>query len=537
MKKQTLLPQLSELDLLRGELILCSGKEFGEVSFSMSCDKDVREMFDLAISLLHSFEYREAEKAFVRVIDADPECAMAYWGVAMSIYHELWTPPNEADLKKGSRLVEIASGLKMSSREKQYLDAIAAYYQDWENTDHKTRAKEYEKKMEALYKTDTSDVEALVFYALALNSTADPADQSLSNQRKAGAMLEELFKDQPNHPGIAHYIIHNYDNPTLAHKALETARRYADIAPASAHAQHMPSHIFTRLGLWEESISSNLNSASSATCYAEYVDMKGNWFQEIHAIDYLVYAYLQLGDNAKANEQYEYLRSMREVNKEGLFAIAYPFAAIPARITLENKNWEKAANINIHETNVDFNKFPWQKAIIHYARSLGASRTGDIAKAQEEHGQLKSIHDKLVDKGDEYFATQVLIQMKASEAWIEMGKGNHESAITLMAEASDLESKSNKHPVTPCEVLPAAELLGDMYAALGQHQNAVDAYIENLKMRPNRLNSLYGAALASEAIGDTQQATEYYRKLANLGKGNIDQRQELLEAEKHLAQL
>lgn len=272
------IPDLSSLDLLRGDIILCSGKKFGEVSFSVGCNTSVRETFDLALSLLHSFEYAEAEKAFVKVIDGDSDCAMAYWGIAMSKYHALWFAPSSKDLERGRVLVKIGEGHAKSERERVYLDAIAAFYDDYEIFDHETRASRYEKKMEALYQTYDRDTEAAVFYALALNSTADPTDESFTNQRKAGEILESLAVAQPNHPGIAHYIIHNYDNPVLAHKALATARRYADIAPASSHAQHMPSHIFTRLGLWEESIQSNLNSAASAQCYGESAQLKGYLF-------------------------------------------------------------------------------------------------------------------------------------------------------------------------------------------------------------------------------------------------------------------
>jgi tetratricopeptide (TPR) repeat protein len=536
-EKSRAIEELSNIELLRGDLILCSGKEFGEVSFALSCDYSVREMFDLAISLLHSFEYREAEKAFVRVIDGDPECAMAYWGVAMSIYHELWTPPKEKDLAKGAKLIEIARLLELDEREKSYIDAIAAYYDNWETLDHKTRAENYEQKMKALYMSDSTDVEATVFYALALNSTADPKDESLTNQKKAGAILEELFRERPNHPGIAHYIIHNYDNPPLAHKALETARRYADIAPSSAHAQHMPSHIFTRLGLWNESVSSNINSASSAVCYTEEAGMEGHWFQEVHAIDYLVYAYLQMGDNKKAREQYEYLKTMKNVNPEGMFAIAYPFAAVPARISLENKDWKSAAGIEVHESNVDFENFPWQEAIVHYARGLGGCRSGDLDLAQGEIEKLKALHEKLVEEKSDYFANQVLIQIKTCEAWLALGNGDQELALQIMREATDLENGTNKHPVTPCEVLPAAELLGDMLMILDQPDEALRAYEENLRMRPNRFNSLHGAALAAQASGDREKAREYYGELVSLGEGNAEQRKELLTAEAQLSEI
>jgi hypothetical protein len=262
-------PELLSIDLLRGDIALCGNPEFGELSFSLSCDIASRETFDLAISLLHSFEYAEAEKAFVKVIDADPECSMAYWGVAMSLYHSLWAPPGPKELEKGNKLLKLTQSLPKSKRAETYIDAISAFYNDWEDIDHDTRQKRYEKKMEQIYINEAEDTEAAIFYSLALRASADPTDRTYKKQREAGKILESLFKNQPNHPGIAHYIIHTYDYAELADLGLATARRYAEIAPASAHAQHMPSHIFTRLGLWEESINTNINSASSAVCYAQ----------------------------------------------------------------------------------------------------------------------------------------------------------------------------------------------------------------------------------------------------------------------------
>ena len=349
-KKTNPNPELKSIELPRGDIVLCSGKSFGEVSFSLSCEYSVRETFNLAVSLLHSFEYLEAEKAFVKVLDADPECAMAYWGVAMSIYHAAWFPPKEKDLIKASKILEVAELVEKNSREKDYLDAIGAYYKDWDKVAHNTRAKNYEKKMEQMYSKYKDDTEAAIFYALALFSTRDRIGKDYVNEKKAGKILESIFPDQPNHPGIAHYIIHNYDNPDLAQLALPTARRYAEIAPGSAHAQHMPSHIFTRLGLWEESIQSNINSMSAAQCYAEETNVDGNWDAEVHAMDYLVYAYLQKGNNTKANELYKYLLSMKKlVTLTG----PYNFGAIPARMFLENRDWANAAQLHQHPSNID----------------------------------------------------------------------------------------------------------------------------------------------------------------------------------------
>lgn len=527
-------PVFTNMDLLRGDPILCAGSAFGDVKFSVSCAYDSRKTFDLAIALLHSFEYEEAQRAFVHVIDIDPDCAMAYWGVAMSMYHSLWSPPSETELIKGNKLLKIADGLEKSEQEAKYISAIKAFYTDWENVDHKTRKIRYEKKMTELYNSNKEDVESAVFYALALNSTADPADKEFINQRKAGQLLESLFKDQPNHPGIAHYIIHNYDNPILASKALEVARKYAEIAPSSAHAQHMPSHIFTRLGLWEESIASNIKSAESAVCYASESDMKGHWAQEIHALDYLIYGYLQLGDNTKAQKQYDYLKTMQNIDAATNFAIAYPFAAVPARLALENKRWSDAALLQIHESELNWDKFPWQKAILHFAKSLGASRSGDVVTAKKELEILQTLHQGLADKNDAYKATQVMVQIKTSQAWLAFAKGHQQEALTLMTAAVEIEDNTEKHAVTPGEVLPAKELLGDMYMAMNKPVKALTAFEENLITRPNRFNGLYGAAQAAIKSGNKNKAKKYFSQLIELTESTDSDRKEIIEAKKYI---
>ena len=508
-------PELTNVELLRGDIIMCSGKKFGDVGFSSTCKSSVREAFNLAVSLLHSFEYDEAEKAFVKVIDVDPNCAMAYWGVAMSIYHTLWEHPGEKQLKKGSMILKIARSIPKTKREQDYLDAIGTYFNDWETVDAKTRSLRMTEKMEEMYLTYKEDTEAAIFYALALNSTADPTDKTYRNQRKAGSILESLFPDQPNHPGIAHYIIHNYDNPVLAEKALSTARKYAEIAPASSHAQHMPSHIFTRLGIWDEAVSSNLDASSSAICYAESAGFDGHWDEELHAMDYLVYAYLQMGEVGKAKEQNLYLNTIKKVYPPN-FKVAYAFAAIPARIALENKDWDKAANLELSPIEVAWEQFPWQKSILHFTRALGASHLGKTDQAQKEIESLEALHQELVEKDNSFQANQVFIQIKAAKAWLNFAKGKNSEALSLMRDAADMEDQTSKHPVTPGEVLPARELLGDMYLAMNQPSEALLAYEQDLKDHPNRLNGLYGAATAYKNLGNTDEANRYFEKLLKL---------------------
>ncbi|HTI12396.1 MAG TPA: tetratricopeptide repeat protein [Puia sp.] len=503
------------LNLKRGELVLCGPpeKQFGTVAFDVSCSENVGKDFNLAVALLHSFEYDEAEKVFARIISVDPGCAMAYWGVAMCNYHPLWAPPTQAELEKGAKVIAIARSIKgKTERESGYIDAIGMYYTDWNKVDDRTRRVNVEKAMERMYRKYPRDKEAAIFYALALDAAADPADQSFAKQRKAGSILNTLYPNEPGHPGIVHYIIHTYDYPGLAELALPAARKYASIAPASAHAQHMPSHIFTRLGLWDECIKSNLVSTSSAKCYAENADMKGHWDEELHGMDYLVYAYLQKGDNSRAKEQRDYLGKIEDVYPLN-FKVAYAFAAIPARYVLENKIWNEAANLETHPVAFPWEKFPWQKAIIHFTRALGAIHTGNRDLARSEQEKLKVIYDTLTIEKDNYKAHQVEIQLKAVEAWMLLKEGKTNKALECMNDAAAMEDATEKSPVTPGEVIPARELLGDLCLQMGNYTAALEAYQEDLQKHPNRFNGLYGAGLAAEKSGDREKAKVYYRQL------------------------
>ena len=530
-------PALALIDFQRGELLLCGSGGFGELKFSLSCNYETREAFDLAVALLHSFQYTEAEKAFVKVIDADPNCPMAYWGVAMSIYHAAWFPPTNEDLSKGYEVLKIAKSLPMDDKQRDYINAIDAFYSDWENTDHNTRAKRFEDKMEQVYLKYSDDTEAAIFYALALFSTRDRVGKEYKNERKAGKILEGLFSENPNHPGIAHYIIHNYDNPVLAKEGLETARRYASIAPASAHAQHMPSHIFTRLGIWQESIDSNLQSNESARCYASAAKFSGAYFEELHAIDYLVYAYLQKGDNANAADQYNLIKDRRTFYPMNITAAIYPITAVPSRIALENRNWERAANLKLQEIELDWAQFPWQEAIHHFAVALGAVNTNDFKTVKQKIEILKTLHQNLVDQDDKTKAImvkQVEIQIKTTQAWLSFRNNNKETGLELMKEAVQTENKTSKHPVTPGDVLPAIELLGDMLLELNRPDEALVAYEENLKSHPFRFNGIYGAAIAAKKNGNTEKATLYFNQLIELTKGSNSNRLEITEAKKYI---
>ncbi|QEC66383.1 hypothetical protein FRZ67_03350 [Panacibacter ginsenosidivorans] len=520
--------QISQLNLKRGELISCGspGKEFGTVDFEISCDEKVKKDFNLAIELLHSFEYDESEKVFAKIIDEAPECAMAYWGVAMCSYHPLWEAPSDTDLKKGAEAIAIARSInKKSGKESAYINAIAAYYDDWDKTNPRARSINFEKAMEQLHNTYPQDKEAAIFYALALDAAADPTDKTYTNQKKAGDILNALYAAESNHPGIIHYIIHTYDYPGLATLALPAARRYAAVAPSSAHALHMPSHIFTRLGLWDECIKSNLESVAAAQCYAEASGIKGHWDEELHGLDYLTYAYLQKGNDDSAKQELDYLSTIKEVHPANS-KVAYAFAAIPARIALETKNWDDAANLQLPQLNLAWNKFPWQEAIIHFARLLGSVKSQKIDAAKYELVKLNALHDTLLQQKDIYKANQAAIQIKTGEAWIQLAQGKKTEALQLMKTAADMEDSTTKHPVTPGEVLPARELYADMLLQLNQNENALHEYEAVLNKNPNRFNSLYGAGVAAGRTGDDNKKIMYYKQLYTIA-GKTSGRTEL----------
>jgi tetratricopeptide (TPR) repeat protein len=528
---------INAMNLKQGKTILCgpADKQLGAVSFETSCSEKVREEFNQALALLHSFEYDEAEKAFAAIISKEPACAMAYWGVAMSNFHPLWAPPNKEDFEKGRKAVAIAQSIaRKSKREADYIDAIAEFYKDPERTNHPIRCINFEKAMERLHMTYPGDIDAASFYALALDGAADPADKNYTKQKKAGQILNSLGGNQSYHPGVIHYIIHSYDYPALAALALPAAKKYASVAPSSAHAQHMPSHIFVRLGLWDQSIYSNMAAASIARCYAENAGIKGHWDEELHCMDYLVYSYLQKADNKHAKEQWDYLKTIQVVYPVSPKVI-YSFAAIPSRYLLENRMWSEAMALQPQAiTDVVWEKYPWEKAIIHFTRLLGAIHLNQLDVAHAEFKTLNQLHDALVQKQEIYKANQVQIQVKASEAWILFKEGKKEAALKLMNEAATIEETTPKPPVTPGEVVPARELLGDLLMAMNKPAGALEAYEIDLRDHPSRFNALYSAGLAAERINNREKAATYYRQLLNSCNTPDADRQELLIAKAYL---
>lgn len=523
---------INQLHLKRGNVITCSptAAQFGLVNFDVTGNADVKKDFNLALELLHSFEYDESEKVFAKIIDESPACAMAFWGIAMCNFHALWTPPTEAELKKGAQAIDIAKSIqKKSAKESAYINALGLFYKDWNKTNHHTRCVDFENAMQKIHLAFPEDKEAAIFYALSLVAAADVKDKSYTKQKKAGAILASLYKTEPNHPGVIHYIIHTYDYPELAALALPAAERYADVAPSSAHALHMPSHIFTRLGLWDKNIQTNLRSVEAARCYAESSGNPGHWDEELHGLDYLVYAYLQKGENALAQKQIDYLNSFKTISPLN-FKVAYALAAIPCRYVLENKNWKDAAKLESHSVKINWGDYPWQESIIHFTRLLGAVHTDNLQAAKLELDNLKNLHGKLQNQKDIYKATEVTVQINTGAAWIQYAEGDKTGAIKLMKLAADMEDSTGKHPVTPGEVLPARELLGDLFFQMKDYQNALKTYEDVLKKSPNRFNSLYGAGKCAEKMQDNVKAIYYYKQLAANTDSKNTGRKELIES-------
>ena len=521
---------LSVLVLAGGRLAAAhDGEKVGSVKFPTSCSSAVQGDFERAVALLHSFWYEEAVKAFTAITTKEPSCGMGYWGVAMSVYYPLWQPPSPAMLQKGSSALEKTRGLTATQREKDYIAAIESYYRDSDKTDHKTRAVAYEKAMAQVFARYPDDREAAVFYALALNATAAPTDKTYANQLKAGAILEKVYAEQPDHPGVAHYIIHSYDYPPLATRGLVAARGYAKIAPSVPHAQHMPAHIFTRLGLWQESIESNRASADAGKAYYARLGKDTVWDQTLHALDYVVYAHLQVGQDKQARSVLEDLSAMQKSEPESFIA-AYAYAAIPARLALEQHRWSEAAALGPASKPFPWDRFAWAEGITAFTRAIGAARTGDAARARVEVQKLDGYRTALIAAKQTYWAEQVTIQQQAAAAWAARAEGKNDEALKLMRAAADLEDSTEKHPVTPAPVVPARELLGELLLDLNQPAQALVEFEASAAREPNRFNGLFGAARAAELSGNMAKAKTLYAKLVALCDRADSERSELKHA-------
>src|SRR6059036_2334102 len=478
-------------------------EKIGQVRFAVSCRADVQKPFERAVALLHSFWYLEAAKAFTAVAQADPDCAIAYWGLAMTNWTQIWSPPPPAALKRGAEAVEKAKGVRrtLPPREGDFVAAAEAFFKGADKADHRTRALAYGRAMEQMAQRYPDDREVMAFYALSLQATADPRDKTYANQKRSAQIAEKIFAAEPDHPGAAHYMIHGYDYPPLAPQGLLAARRYAQFAPSVPHALHMPSHIYVLLGMWPDTVKSNVAAAAAEKS-------RGNPDDHMHALDYLVYGYLQQAQDAEAQKVVDEARAI--------------MAEIEARWAMERGKWTEAAAIDPRP-----NRFPHTESIIYFARAIGAARSGDAARARGDVDRLAALKDLMKDA---YWAEQIEIQRRAAAAWTARAEGKGDEASALMGSAVELEASTEKHNITPGPIVTARELYGDMLLEAGQPGPAAQAYEASLRVAPNRFKSLHGAGKAFERAGDRERARTYYGKLLATAAAADTPRPELQEA-------
>src|ERR1700688_2526096 len=500
-------------------------QDLGKVHFEISCKPDAQQQFDQAMLYQHSFWYRASQKSFEEALKADPECAIAYRGIALSLLYNPHVAPPVKNLAEGA--AALAKGKALSAktqRERDYIDALGTMYADYDKVDHRTRVLAYLKAMEQLAQRYPDDDEAQIYYALTLNVAASPADKTYANQLKGAAILEKIWTRQPEHPGVAHYLIHLYDAPALAEKGLVAARRYAKVAPGAAHAQHMPSHIFTRVGYWQESVASNTASARVAK-------EAGDFHDQLHSMDYLVYAYLQLGQDGKAKAVIDDMTKVTGFTETFLPA-PYALAVSPARYAVERGDWKAAAELQVRPSplaNV--------QAITYFARSLGAARSSNPEAAKIDIAKLVELRDKLRDAKDAYWSEQVDIQRQVATAWVLYAEGKRDEALIAMSAAADAEDKTEKHPVTPGVPKPARELYGVMLLERGMVKEALTAFEATLKKEQNRLGAYVGAAASAEKAGDKAKARDYYEKVVAIADGADNSRTEIADARAYLKKL
>jgi Tfp pilus assembly protein PilF len=471
-------------------------QRLGTVHFETSCNETAQRRFDRGMRYQHSFWYSASKDIFEEVLKADPSCAIAYWGIAQSLLLNPFGVPPAANLAEGLAALEKAKAVGAKTpRENEFIAALAAFYADYDKVDHRTRVDRYLAAMEALAQRYPQDDEAQIYYALALDVAASPADKTYANQLKAAAILEGIFKHQPQHPGVAHYLIHSYDYPPIAEKGLDAARSYSKIAPSAPHAQHMPSHIFTRVGYWKDSIAANQASVRAAKAEKGYGD-------QLHGQDYMVYAYLQLGQDKAARAVIDEMAASTGPDAPGA---SFALAASPARYVVERGDWNGAAELQVRPT-----KFPHVAAITHFARALGAARAGKPEAAQADIAKLAELRDKLREAKDAYWAEQVDIQWQIANAWLLNAQGKQDEALKAMAAAAEAEDKTEKAPVTPGPIAPARELLGALLLERGMAKEALAAFEATLTKEPHRLGATLGAAKAAEKLGDTAKARAHY---------------------------
>jgi hypothetical protein len=499
-----------------------AGEKLGTVSFPTSCAPGVQKSFERGLALLHSFEYEEAENQFKDVAGKDPQCAVAYWGQAMSLFHGLWSRPSKDDLKQGGGLLEKARAIKTTtSRERDYIEALAAFYRDPEKTDHKKRADAYADAMAGVHDRNPNDREAGIFYALALLSSGPDRDPNLTNAKKAIAILDKLFDEQPDHPGIAHYIIHACDNPAMAGLGLQAARKYAAIAPSSAHAVHMPSHIFARLGLWQDDIHSNLAALQIADKMA---GMHLHTFHHrMHSMDFLEYAYLQIGDDAAAKAEMDRLAAFHKQDIESDYRDYYDsmVTGFAARYAIERRQWKEAAALQPVA-----GALPNVQVETWWARAVAAGHLHDAAAGQDALTHYEQLLEAVRKGPRSYMVNGLKNEHDETQAWAAFAAGKNEEALRLMRAVADEQDKVGKEESAG----PAREMLADMLLESNRPEEALKEYETSLKTDPNRFNGLYGAARAADMTQQKQKAAGYYAQLLKNCEGSHSDRPELQQA-------
>jgi hypothetical protein len=501
----------------------------GTVSFPTSCSAAAQKWISRGAALLHSFGYEEARVALNEAAKTDPTCATAYWGVARTWYHPIWAPPSPDELKQGIQAIQRALATHAKTdREREYIDALAVFYKDWQTIDHASRAKAYERALANLCERHPDDDEAAIFHALQLVAIGylDPTDKTYAWQKKGGEILNQLLPRHQNHPGVAHYIIHSVDYPSIAELGLNAARAYAKIAPDSAHALHMPSHVFTRLGLWDDSIASNIASAKSAVAQAQRLHGGGGAFDQLHAMDYLVYAYLQQAQDKSAERVLGEQAAISRLD-ENQFAAAYAFAASPARWALERHDWKAAAALEVKPAWFPWAQFGNAEALVHYAKAIGAARAGDVGAARRSAEELATIRKSFPVGRDYDWSGSIGAQSEAVTALIAFADGKKDEGLRLLRTAADHEDAIDKHPVTPGSLLPIREMLADLLLENGASGAALKEYEMVLKTAPRRFNATAGAARAADRAGDKVKARAYAVQLLELAKNAETSRPEI----------
>lgn len=509
----------------------------GTVHFPISCSAAVQADFDRAVALLHHMTYPQARAAFEQVATVDPECAMARWGIAMTLFQPVWpTRPGPAELERGHR--EVAEGLRLApptERERLFLKATEAFFADPSSGEYWQRLHRWEEAMARVHSTFPEDPEATTFYALAHLAVAPAGEVSLEHAEKAAELLLRVYEAHPDHPGAMHYLVHANDAPGRERDSLEVVRRYEAIAPDNPHALHMPTHIYTRLGDWEAVIRGNLRAAEAALAHPAGEHGELIWDEFPHAIEYLIYAYLQLGADDEAAAAIARLRAKEPL--QPTFKTAFHLASTEARYALERHDWGQAAGVVArHDPGLDWDRFRWPEAISWFARGLGAAHQGDASTASLARARLAALEAATAESGEELFARNIRVLGLELEAWIANGEGARARSVDLMRQAADLEVNTPKHPVTPGPTLPAYELLGDLLLAQDRPADAQPAYERSLELYPRRFNSLLGAARAARAVGQSSLAGDRYREL--LKATELCTRNEALhEARAYLASL